>query len=114
MSSAAARPGAPAVRIFGALLRRDAHVSVRELPFFLIRTCLQPLLFVVVFGYLLPRMGFVGRGYGSALLPGILAISLALSSVQAVSLPMVADFGFTREIDDRLLAPVAVRLVALE
>jgi len=40
----------------------------------------QPLLFVVVFGYLLPRMGFVGRGYGSALLPGILAVSLALST----------------------------------
>jgi len=49
---------------------------------------------VVVFGYLLPRMGFVGRGYGAALLPGILAVSLALSSVQAVALPMVADFGW--------------------
>ena len=103
-----------AARVFGALLRRDAHVSARELPFFLVRTCLQPLLFVVVFGYLLPRMGFVARGYGAALLPGILAVSLALSSVQAVALPMVADFGFTREIDDRLLAPVPVRMVALE
>jgi ABC-2 type transport system permease protein len=114
MSLAALPPKVPAARVFGALLRRDAHVSVRELPFFLVRTCLQPLLFVLVFGYLLPRMGFVGRGYGAALLPGILAVSLALSSVQAVALPMVADFGFTREIDDRLLAPVAVRLVALE
>jgi len=104
----------PAPRVFAALLRRDLHVSARELPFFLVRTCLQPVLFVVVFGYLLPRMGFVQRGYGAALLPGILAISLALSSVQAVALPMVADFGFTREIDDRLLAPVAVRVVALE
>jgi len=99
---------------FGALLRRDAHVSARELPFFLVRTCLQPLLFVVVFGYLLPRMGFVARGYGAALLPGILAVSLALSSVQAVALPMVADFGFTREIDDRVLAPLPVWAVGFE
>ncbi len=114
MTLAGAPPRVPAARVFGALLRRDAQVSVRELPFFLTRTCLQPLLFVVVFGYLLPRMGFVGRGYGAALLPGILAVSLALSSVQAVALPMVADFGYTREIDDRLLAPVSVRLVALE
>ena len=112
IAAPAVRSGA--VRPFLALLRRDVHVSVRELPFFLVRTCLQPLLFVVVFGYLLPRMGFVGRGYSAALLPGILAVSLALSSVQAVALPMVADFGFTREIDDRLLAPIAVRLVALE
>lgn len=103
-----------AARVFWALLRRDMRVARRELPFFLVRTALQPLLFVVVFGYLLPKMGFVQRGYGAALLPGILAISLALSSIQSVALPMVADFGWTREIEDRLLAPVSVRLVALE
>ena len=114
MNRDASRNGIPAARVFAALLRRDLHVSARELPFFLVRTCLQPLLFVVVFGYLLPRMGFVGRGYRAALLPGILAVALALSSVQAVALPMVTDFGYTREIDDRLLAPVAVRVVALE
>ncbi len=100
--------------VFGALLRRDFRVARRELPFFLIRTTLQPLLFVVVFGYLLPRMGFVGRGYGAALLPGIVAISLTLSSIQSVALPMVADFGWTREIEDRLLAPVSIRLLAAQ
>jgi ABC-2 type transport system permease protein len=101
-------------RVFGALLQRDLRVARRELPSFLIRTALQPLLFVVVFGYLLPKMGFMQRGYGAALLPGILAVSLALSSVQAVALPMMQDFGWTREIDDRLLAPIPVRAVALE
>jgi ABC-2 type transport system permease protein len=99
--------------VFRALLRRDVHVAVRELPFFLLRTTLQPLMFVVVFGWLLPAMGFVDRTYGAALLPGILAVSLAFSSVQAVALPMVSDFGWTFEIEDRLLAPVPIRLVAL-
>ena len=42
--------------IFLALLRRDMRVARRELPFFLLRTTLQPLMFVIVFGYLLPRM----------------------------------------------------------
>jgi ABC-2 type transport system permease protein len=96
------------------LLARDLRVARREIVSFLVRTTLQPLLFVVVFGYLLPRMGFVQRGYGAALLPGILAISLALSSLQAVALPMMADFGWTKEIEDRLLAPVPIRLVAIE
>ena len=91
-------------RVFLALLRRDIHVARRELAAFLVRTTLQPILFVVVFGYLLPRMGFVQKGYTSALLPGILGISLALSSIQSVALPMVTDFGWTREIEDRLLA----------
>lgn len=107
-------PPPSTLRIFGALMRRDLHVTKRELPYFLVRTTLQPLLFIVVFGYLLPRMGFVGHGYGAALLPGIIAVSLTLSSVQSVALPMVQDFGFTREIEDRLLAPVPTRLIAFE
>ncbi|MEZ5319517.1 MAG: ABC transporter permease [Vicinamibacterales bacterium] len=108
------RPRVPALRVFLALLRRDAHVARKELPFFLLRVTLQPLLFVIVFGFLLPKMGFVQRGYTSALLPGILGISLAFASLQSVALPMVADFGWTREIEDRLLAPVPITLVALE
>src|SRR6476660_5563980 len=100
--------------IFIALLRRDMRVARRELPFFLLRTTLQPLMFVVVFGYLLPRMGFMGRGYTTALLPGVLAISLTFSSIQSVALPMVQDFGWTKEIEDRLLAPVPTRLIAAE
>ncbi|HXE61004.1 MAG TPA: ABC transporter permease [Gemmatimonadaceae bacterium] len=114
MASLTVLPPPSTLRIFGALLRRDIHVVKRELPYFLIRTTLQPLLFIVVFGYLLPRMGFVGHGYGAALLPGIIAVSLTLSSVQSVALPMVQDFGFTREIEDRLLAPVPMRLIAFE
>ena len=38
--------------IFMALLRRDMRVARRELPFFLLRTTMQPLMFEVVFGYL--------------------------------------------------------------
>jgi ABC-2 type transport system permease protein len=100
--------------VFLALLRRDVHVARKELPFFLVRTIMQPLLIVVVFGALLPKMGFVGGGYRSALLPGILAVSLTLSAIQAVALPMVQDFGWTKEIEDRLLAPVPTRVVAAE
>ncbi len=100
--------------VFSALLRRDMRVARRELPFFLIRTTLQPLMFIVVFGYLLPRMGFMKASYSTALLPGVLAISLTFSAIQSVALPMVQDFGFTKEIEDRLLAPVPTTLIAAE
>jgi ABC-2 type transport system permease protein len=108
------RAGVRASSIFAALLRRDMRVARRELPFFLLRTTLQPLMFVIVFGYLMPKMGFMGRGYTTALLPGVLAISLAFSSIQSVALPMMQDFGWTKEIEDRLLAPIPIRLVAAE
>lgn len=109
-----ARPTVRASSVFFALLRRDAIVARKELAFFLLRTTMQPLLFVVVFGFLLPKMSFVQNGFQSALLPGILAVSLSLSAIQSVALPMVQDFGWTKEIEDRLLAPVPTHLIAAE
>ena len=100
--------------VFLALLRGDVRVARRELPYFLLRTIMQPLLFIVVFGYLLPRMGFMRGAYTALLLPGVLAVSLTLSAVQSVALPLVQDFGWTREIEDRLLAPISVDLIAAE
>jgi len=109
-----AAPRVGAAQVFGALLRRDVHVSRRELPSFLLRTTLQPIMFTTVFGYLLPKMGFMNRGYTAALLPGVLAVSLAMAAVQAVTLPMAVDFAATKEIEDRLLAPVATHWIAIE
>lgn len=110
MTSASNRSAAwPA---FVALMRRDLTVNRRELPSFLVRTLMQPTLFMIVFGAVLPKMGVMGDGYQATLLPGILAISLTLSAIQSVALPMMQDFGFTKEIEDRLLAPIPLTLVA--
>jgi ABC-2 type transport system permease protein len=100
--------------VFVALLRRDVRVARKELAFFLIRTTMQPLLFLIVFGFLLPKMNYLGKDYQTTLLPGILAVSLSLSAIQSVALPMVQDFGWTKEIEDRLLAPVPTQLIAAE
>ena len=108
------RTAVPPASVFLALLRRDVRVARKELLFFLVRTTMQPLLFVIVFGYLLPKMNFAGPGYQTVLLPGILAVSLSLSAIQSVALPMVQDFGWTKEIEDRLLAPVPTQLIAAE
>ncbi|MDB4914108.1 MAG: type transporter [Gemmatimonadetes bacterium] len=107
----------PSVRVttvFVALLRRDIRVAMKELPFFLLRTVMQPVLFLIVFGFLMPKMGMMRGGYQTTLLPGILAVSLALSAIQSVALPMVQDFGWTKEIEDRLLAPVPTWIIAAE
>jgi ABC-2 type transport system permease protein len=111
------RPARRTVRastVFVALLRRDIRVARRELPYFLVRTIMQPIMFIVVFGYLLPKMGFVRGNYTAALLPGVLALSLTLAAIQSVALPMVQDFGWSREIEDRLLAPIPIPLIGVE
>ena len=104
----------PPSRVFVAILLRDLTVARRELPYFLVRTALQPILFVIVFGFLLPRMGLIPPGYSTTMLPGVVALSLTLSAIQSVALPMMQDFGFTKEIEDRLLSPVPIQLVAIE
>jgi ABC-2 type transport system permease protein len=97
-----------------ALLHRDLRVARRELQYFLLRVAMQPLLFTFVFGYVMPRLGIVQSAYTSMLLPGILSLSMTLSSMQAVALPLVIDFGWSKEIEDRLLAPISIAGVAIE
>ena len=107
-------PQVSSATVFLAFLRRDVRVAIRELPFFLLRTTIQPVLQLLVFGYVLPKMNFMNESYKTALLPGILAVSLTISAIQSVALPMVQEFGWTREIDDRLLAPVSIRVIVAE
>jgi ABC-2 type transport system permease protein len=95
--------------VFAAMLRRDAMVARRNWIGILVSTALQPLMLTLVFGYLLPHMGFVSDAYKAALLPGVIAITLMLSSLQAVALPLVIDFGYSNQIEDRLLAPAGAR-----
>jgi len=102
------------VRVFAAILVRDALVARREVVFFLVRTALQPVLFAIVFGYLLPKMQIIPRGFTTMMIPGLIALSLTLSAVQSVALPMITEFGHSKEIEDRLLAPIPTRLVAIE
>ena len=99
---------------FLALLHRDLRVVSRELPSFLLRVVLNPLLFTFIFGFVMPRMGIIPTGYTNTLLPGILGLSMTLSSMQAVSLPLVIDFGWSKEIEDRLLAPISIAGVGFE
>src|SRR4051812_11076075 len=106
---------ASVTRSFLALLGRDVWVTVRHDPVaFLAQALLQPVFFLFIFGRVLPDIGAAQGGYGTALLPGVLALTLVLTALQATALPLVIEFSFTKEIEDRLLAPVPVWAVAVE
>ena len=105
---------------FLALLQRDFHVLLHNLKEFIPRTILQPLLLVFVFTYVFPKIGqSVGGAAGAAkfstgLVAGVLASVVLFQGIQAVALPMVQEFGYTKEIEDRVLAPLPVEMVAIE
>lgn len=105
---------------FGALVLRDLVVLRKGLGVFIIRTIMQPLLFVFVFTYVFPKIGQgIGGASGAAkfsslLVPGVVAIACIFQGIQAVALPLVQEFSYTREIEDRVMAPLPVWAVALE
>jgi len=110
-----------AITAFGALLARDLHVLRLNLREFLPRTLLQPLLLVFVFAYVFPKIGQGVGGSGAAasnfstlLVAGVVGLAVLFQGVQSVALPLVTEFGITREIEDRVLAPLPIELVAIE
>jgi len=101
-------------KTFLALLARDAHVARRSLVQLLLQTFLQPMLFVFIFGRVMVSSGYMRPEYKSLLLPGIMAISMIFTGVWAVAMPLIAEFQFTHEIEDRLLAPIENHWLAIE
>jgi ABC-2 type transport system permease protein len=109
-----ARSNAGVWRAFRAVLWRDVYVTGRELPVFLAQVVLQPLFLLFVFGRILTDLGYARGGYVTLLFPGIVALTSVLTGLQSTAFPLVIDFSFTKEIEDRLLAPMPVPLVAVE
>jgi ABC-2 type transport system permease protein len=107
-----ARPGQG--RVFLAVLRRDLYVTGKEFVVFLAQVILQPLFLLFVFGKVLGSLGYTQNNYAHLLFPGLLALTGVITGMQSLAFPLVLEFGWTKEIEDRLLAPMSTALVAAE
>jgi len=67
-----------------------------------------------VFGRVMVGSGYMPPIYKTLLLPGIIAISMVFTGIWAVAMPLIAEFQWTREIEDRLLAPINMTWIAIE
>lgn len=104
----------PTWRAFRAILWRDLFVTGKEVGVFVAQVALQPFFMLFIFAKVLGAGGYVAADYGQLLLPGIVGLTAYLTALQTVSFPLIMEFSFTREIEDRLLAPLPVRMVAIE
>jgi len=111
-----------------ALILRDLVVLRKNFAEFVIRTLVQPFLLVFVFLYVFPTIGQgIGGGgtggsaaaraaesqFATVLVAGVVGISIMFQGIQAVAMVMATEFGFTREIEDRVQAPCPIWLVAI-
>ncbi|HLI36373.1 MAG TPA: ABC transporter permease [Streptosporangiaceae bacterium] len=121
MTEIALRPGGwrLGAAAFAALIARDLRVLARMPASFLLRTVVNPLMFVFVFTYLYPRIGagrfgqVAGQSLATIALPGLIASAIYFQGLNAVALPLSMEFSATREIEDRVMAPVPYAAAAL-
>jgi ABC-2 type transport system permease protein len=122
-------------RTFAAMMAREFRVLRRNAVGTFTRAVMQPLLFVFVFAYVFPKIGggfMLGGGGASAsssgtgagasspvnfatiLVPGLMASMLLMQGIMAVTFPLVMEFSWQRTIEDRALAPVPIRVLAVQ
>ncbi len=119
-------------KTFAAMMAREFRVLRRNAIGTFTRAVMQPLLFVFVFTYVMPKIGG-GFMFGSAsaaaaaggaaassvnfatiLVPGLMASMLLMQGIMAVTFPLVMEFSWQRTIEDRALAPVPIGVLATQ
>ena len=119
------------LKTFNAMMAREFRVLRRNAIATFTRAVMQPLLFVFVFAYVFPKIGggfnlggatAAGAGAAAAggvnfatiLVPGLMASMLLMQGIMAVTFPLVMEFSWQRTIEDRALAPVPIRVLAIQ
>ena len=114
-------------KTFAAMMAREFRVLRRNAVGTFLRAVMQPLLFVFVFTYVMPKIGggFMfggasgaasasGINFATILVPGLMASMLLMQGIMAVTFPLVMEFSWQRTIEDRALAPVPINVLAAQ
>ena len=117
-------------KTFGAMMAREFRVLGRNAPSTFVRAVVQPLLFAFVFAYVLPKIGSgftVAAGTSTAakgaastvnfstiLVPGLMGSMFLMQGMFGTTMPLVMEFSWQRTIEDRALAPVPIRVLAIQ
>jgi ABC-2 type transport system permease protein len=114
------------LKTFGAMMARELRVLGRNAPSTFIRAIMQPLLFAFVFAYVMPKIGSgfsaAGAGAGASsgvnfatvLVPGLMGSMFLMQGMFGTTMPLVMEFSWQRTIEDRALAPVPIRVLAIQ
>jgi ABC-2 type transport system permease protein len=110
-------------KTFAAMMAREFRVLGRNAPSTFVRAVMQPLLFAFVFAYVLPKIGsgFSATGAGASgvnfstiLVPGLMGSMFLMQGIFGTTMPLVMEFSWQRTIEDRALAPVPIRVLAIQ
>lgn len=108
-------------RTFAAMMAREARVMRKNFLSTFTRVLVQPVMFVFVFAYVLPKLGGGamaggpgGPTFSTILVPGLVGSSIIMQAMMAVVFPLMMELTWQKSITDRALAPVPVPLLAVQ
>jgi ABC-2 type transport system permease protein len=124
----APEPRPTLIKTYNAMMARELRVLRRNAVATFTRAVMQPLMFVFVFAYVFPKIGgginLAGGAaasratssvnFATILVPGLMASMLLMQGIMAVTFPLVMEFSWQRTIEDRALAPVPIRVLAIQ
>jgi ABC-2 type transport system permease protein len=109
-----------------AMTARDLRVMRRSLLMNMLRIMLQPMMFVLVFAYVLPKIspgggsafgasGGKGTAFSTIMVPGLAGSTMFIQSLMAVTMALMGDLtGHRGSIEDRTLAPLPVWMIGAQ
>jgi ABC-2 type transport system permease protein len=109
-----------------AMMAREVRVMRKNFVSTFLRVLAQPLMFVFVFAYVLPKIGggaatagaadaaAQGANFTTVLVPGLVASSILMQAMMAAIMPLMMELTWQRSITDRALAPLPVQMLAIQ
>lgn len=97
---------------FGTMVKRDLIIQLRDKWEFVFRVAMLPFILILTYGYVLPKIGLLPNDFPNRMFSGMIGMSMLITGIHGTAVPFTMDFNNMREIEDRLLAPVSVRVVA--
>lgn len=98
---------------FKTMIKRDLVIQLRDKWEFIFRVAMLPFILILTYGYILPRIGLLPATFPTQMFSGMIGMSMLITGIHGTAVPFTMDFNNLREIEDRLLAPVSVNIIAL-
>lgn len=95
------------------MIKRDLLIQIRDYKEFIFRVAMLPLILIFIYGYVLPTTGNVRIEFPQYMFPGMIGMSLLLTGIHGTAIPLTMDYNMSREIEDRLQAPINIKYIAI-
>lgn len=96
-----------------AMIKRDILIQLRDRNEFIFRVAMLPFILIFIYGFVLPTVGAIPPSLPEHMFPGMIGMSLLVTGIHGTAIPLTMDFNMSREIEDRLQAPIATRYIAM-